>query len=173
MPFPIFLNSPILRLHLYSRVPSSLHHYHILVHFYFPLPPITALIRRPRFCILHIKLPRRRECTNLTSVCVSASCQSSKCTTVILKMKRSSDGSFEIFKDRIVACDNLRTFADYYMETYAPVVSFAPVRTFLYLAPSGSMTVMELDVYTVFLNGELSGEVWVVSPCSIPGRKTQ
>lgn len=59
------------------------------------------------------------------------------------------------------------------METYAPVVSLALVRTFLYSVLYWNMTVTRIDINTALLNGQLSENVSVISPRGIPGRKSQ
>lgn len=94
-------------------------------------------------------------------------------THVMLKVKRKSDGNVERFKARVVAGGNLQTYGENYKETYAPVVSFALVRIFLYLVLCKHMQVAQLDVKTAFLNGDLSENVWVMSPRGIPGRKSR
>lgn len=90
-------------------------------------------------------------------------------THVVLKVKRQSNGNVERFKARIVAGGNHQTYGNDYMETYAPVVSFAMVRLFLYLALCLHMCIGQVDVKTAFLNGDLSESVWVMSPHGIPG----
>lgn len=91
-------------------------------------------------------------------------------THVILKVKRKSNGMVDRFKARVVAGGNYQTYGENYKETYAPVVSFSLVRIFLYLVLSVKMHVVQLDVKTAFLNGELLEDVWVMSPRGIPER---
>ena len=90
-------------------------------------------------------------------------------THIVLKVKRNSDGTVDRFKARIVAGGNFQTYGTDYMETYAPVVSFSLVRTFLYIAIMLQLYVAQLDVKTAFLNGDLDEDVWVMSPRGVPG----
>jgi hypothetical protein len=90
-------------------------------------------------------------------------------THVILKVKRNADGSVERFKARIVAGGNHQQFGQDYFETYAPVVDFAIVRVFLYIAVCSNMRMVQVDVKTAFLNGELDEDVYVMSPRGVPG----
>jgi Reverse transcriptase (RNA-dependent DNA polymerase) len=60
-------------------------------------------------------------------------------------------------------------FGQDYFETYAPVVDFAIVRVFLYIAVCSNMRMAQVDVKTAFLNGELDEDVWVMSPRGVPG----
>ena len=49
----------------------------------------------------------------------------------------------------------------------APVVDFAILRTFLYMAMVHNMSVGQADVKTAFWNGKLDEDVWVLSPRGI------
>ena len=90
-------------------------------------------------------------------------------THVVLKVKRNADGSVDRFKARIVAGGNFQQYGTDYFDTYAPVVDFAMVRAFLYMALVHNMCIGQADVKTAFLNGKLEEDVWVVSPRGIPG----
>jgi Reverse transcriptase (RNA-dependent DNA polymerase) len=90
-------------------------------------------------------------------------------THIILKVKLNPDGSVERFKDRIVAGGNHQQFGEFFFETYAPVVDFAIVRVFLYIAVCSNMCMAQVDVKTAFLNCELDEDVWVMSPRGVPG----
>lgn len=71
---------------------------------------------------------------------------------VILKIKRNVDISAERFEARIVAGGNFPTYGEYYLETYALVVSLPTVRLFVYLAVNLRMFITQVDVKTEFLN---------------------
>jgi hypothetical protein len=90
-------------------------------------------------------------------------------THIILKVKHDTAGNVVRFKARIVACNNHQRYGEEYFETYAPVVDFALVRAFLYLAVCNNMRMAQINVKTAFLNGELDECVWVMSPRGIPG----
>lgn len=74
-------------------------------------------------------------------------------THIVLNIKRSSDGSVERFKARIVSGWNFQVFGDNYLETNDPVASFTVVRVILYIALLFDMSMVQLDVKTAFLNG--------------------
>lgn len=90
-------------------------------------------------------------------------------THVVCNVKRDAIGNVDRFKVRIVAGGNQRVLGLNYKETYAAVIQFVIVRIFLYLAVSNNMCVSQLDVKTAFLNGALEEDIWVLSPCGIPG----
>lgn len=92
---------------------------------------------------------------------------------MILKIKRSSNGGIEGFKARIVAGGNFQTYGEVYMETYASVISFALVSTFLYFPLCWNMAVTELDVKTSLLNGEFAESVSVMSARGKKERKSR
>lgn len=76
----------------------------------------------------------------------------------------------ERFKARVVAGGNFQGYGEEYLETYAAVVYFSLVQMFLYLFLSLKMDVAQLDVKTAFLNGNITDNVWVMSPREIPRR---
>lgn len=82
----------------------------------------------------------------------------------VVKVKRKSDDIVERFKARIVAGGSYQSNGDDNFETYDPVVSFQLVRIFLYLVRCLNMFFVQLDVRTVFRNGELDENVWVMFP---------
>lgn len=92
---------------------------------------------------------------------------------VVLKVKLKSDGDVEGFRARVVAGGNFQTYGEDYKETYAPVVSFSPVRIFHYLVLCMNMCVAQLDLKTAFLNGDLAEDVWVMSPRGILEMKSR
>lgn len=94
-------------------------------------------------------------------------------THIVLRIKRTSEGSVERFKARIVAGGNHQVYGQNYLETYAPVVSFSTVRTFICIALWRNMCRTQLDIKTAFLNGILKEEIWVRSPRDIPNRPSR
>lgn len=84
-------------------------------------------------------------------------------THVILKVKRSSSGNVETFKSCIVAGRSHQTYGEDFIETYAPVVSFTLVLTFLFLTLCFGNRVAHLDVKTAFLNRMRNDSAWVMS----------
>jgi Reverse transcriptase (RNA-dependent DNA polymerase) len=90
-------------------------------------------------------------------------------THIILNVKRNAGGSVERLKARIVAGGNHQQFGEEYFVKYAPVVDFAIVRVFLYIAVCSNTRMAQVDAKTAFLNGELDEDVWVMSPRGVPG----
>ncbi len=94
-------------------------------------------------------------------------------THMVFKIKRLLNGLVGRFRGRTVAGGNYQIFGENYFETYAPVVTFALVRIFLYIALCLGMKRCQLDVKTAFLNGHLSIDIWVMSPRGIPGHPSR
>jgi Reverse transcriptase (RNA-dependent DNA polymerase) len=84
----------------------------------------------------------------------------------VLKIKRTSDGTIERYKARIVLLGHLQRENIDYFETYAPVVDFTAVRIALVVASSTNMSIHRLDVKCEFLNGELEEEIYMRLPDS-------
>ena len=94
-------------------------------------------------------------------------------THVVLNVKRDSAGKVDRFKARMVAGGNYQVYGENYSETYAPVVDFSVVRLFLYMVVSLGLAIVQVDVKTAFLNGDLEEDIWVMSPRNIPGRPSR
>ena len=84
----------------------------------------------------------------------------------VLKVKRTSDGTVERYKARLVLLGHLQRENIDYFETYAPVVDFTAVRIALVLASFKNMSIHHLDVKCAFLNGELQEEIYMRLPDS-------
>jgi Reverse transcriptase (RNA-dependent DNA polymerase) len=77
----------------------------------------------------------------------------------VLKIKRTSDGTIERYKARLVLLGHLQRENIDYFETYAPVVDFTAVRIAVVIASSSNMSIHHLDVKCAFLYGELEEEI--------------
>ena len=77
----------------------------------------------------------------------------------IKKMK--SDGTFDKFKARLVACGYSQIHGQNYFETFSPTVSLENVRILLALAAHYDWEAHQVDVQTAFLNAPLAEDVYM------------
>lgn len=91
----------------------------------------------------------------------------------ILKHKYNSQNEVVKYKARVVAKGFSQRPGIDYDETFAPVVKFASIRLVLALAAKNKWKVIQMDVTTAFLNGELQEEVFMEQApgYEVPGDK--
>ncbi|KAJ9538317.1 hypothetical protein OSB04_031050 [Centaurea solstitialis] len=82
----------------------------------------------------------------------------------IFKNKKDEDGIVTRNKARLVAKGYKQQAGIDYDETFAPVARLEAIRIFLAYAAHKNFTIYQMDVKTVFLNGELKEEVYVSQP---------
>ncbi|RVW75220.1 Retrovirus-related Pol polyprotein from transposon TNT 1-94 [Vitis vinifera] len=82
----------------------------------------------------------------------------------IFKIKTRSDGSVERYKARLVAKGFTQEYGIDYEETFAPVARISSVRALLVVAATRKWDLFQMDVKNVFLNGDLSEEVYMQPP---------
>eukprot|EP00253_Pinus_taeda_P035481 PITA_35481 len=82
----------------------------------------------------------------------------------IYKIKHAADGSIEKFKARFVACGFTQKEGIDYDETFAPMARYTSIRTVISLASIFGWKLHQMDVKTVFLNGNVEQEVYVEQP---------
>ncbi|GBL75184.1 Retrovirus-related Pol polyprotein from transposon TNT 1-94 [Araneus ventricosus] len=75
------------------------------------------------------------------------------------KAKYDSKGNIERYKARLVAQGFSQKFGADYDETFAPVVTYTTIRTFLASAAYKNLNVTHVDIKTAFLHGNLEDEV--------------
>ncbi|RVW34123.1 Retrovirus-related Pol polyprotein from transposon RE2 [Vitis vinifera] len=82
----------------------------------------------------------------------------------IYKIKTRSDGSVERYKARLVAKGFTQEYGIDYEETFAPVARISSVRALLAVTAARKWDFFQMDVKNVFLNGDLSEEVYMQPP---------
>ncbi|KXJ83029.1 hypothetical protein RP20_CCG009471 [Aedes albopictus] len=82
----------------------------------------------------------------------------------IFKIKPGEDGQPTRYKARLVARGFSQKRGFDYSETYSPVARLDTLRTVLAMANREGMVVHKMDVKTVFLNGELTEEIYMEQP---------
>lgn len=82
----------------------------------------------------------------------------------VYKLKKSSDGSIDRHKARLVARGFSQCYGLDYEETFSPVAKMATLRTLISLAAYKSWKLWQLDVKNAFLYGELDRDVYMEQP---------
>ncbi|PNX74620.1 putative LRR receptor-like protein kinase, partial [Trifolium pratense] len=82
----------------------------------------------------------------------------------IFKTKFNENGKIEKYKARLVAKGYSQKHGIDYGEVYAPVARWDTIRTILCLAAYEKWPVLQLDVKSAFLHGELMEDVYVMQP---------
>src|SRR5438876_11451373 len=82
----------------------------------------------------------------------------------VFKKKLRPDGTIEKYKARLVAKGYTQKEGEDFFDTYSPVARLTTIRVLLSLAASHGLLVHQMDVKTVFLNGELDEEIYMDQP---------
>jgi hypothetical protein len=82
----------------------------------------------------------------------------------VFKKKLRPDGTIEKYKARLVAKGFTQKKDEDFFDTYSPIARLTTIRVLLSLAPSHGLLVHQMDVKTVFLNGELEEEIYMNQP---------
>ena len=82
----------------------------------------------------------------------------------IYKIKTRSNGSIERYKARLVAKGFTQEYEINYEEIFTLVARISFVRTLLAVTAASKWDLFQMDVKNVFLNGELSEEVYMQPP---------
>ena len=82
----------------------------------------------------------------------------------VYKIKTRSDGIVDRYKARLVARGFTQEYGIDYEETFAPMARLSFVRTLIAVSTARKWPLFQMDVKNVFLNGELSEEVYMKLP---------
>jgi hypothetical protein len=82
----------------------------------------------------------------------------------IFKRKTDADGNVTIYKARLVAKGFSQVQGVDYDETFSPVAMLKSVRIMLAIAAFFDYEIWQMDVKTVFLNGFLKEELYMIQP---------
>lgn len=82
----------------------------------------------------------------------------------IYKIKTDECGQIQKLKARLVARGFTQTYGEDYGETFAPVSRHDTIRTLIAVAAQNKWKLHQMDVKSAFLNGEITGEVYVEQP---------
>ena len=82
----------------------------------------------------------------------------------VFRIKRGPDGTVQKYKARVVAQGYTQIEGVDYDETFAPVAKLASLRMILALAAEHDLELQQMDVKSVYLNGELREEIFMEAP---------
>jgi hypothetical protein len=82
----------------------------------------------------------------------------------IFKKKTDADGNVTIYKARLVTKGFRQIQGVDYDETFSPVAMLKSVRIMLAIAAFFDYEIWQMDVKTVFLNGNIEEELYMVQP---------
>ena len=82
----------------------------------------------------------------------------------VFKRKRKVDGSIDMYKAKLVIKDYKQTESLDYFDTYSSVTRINSIRMVLAITALRNLEVHQIDVKTVFLNGDLDEEIYMEQP---------
>ena len=82
----------------------------------------------------------------------------------VFKTKQGADGAVKRYKARLVAQGFSRKYGLDYNETVSPVVRFESLRMLIALAAQNGLKLLQVNITTVFLNGELEEGAYMKQP---------
>jgi hypothetical protein len=82
----------------------------------------------------------------------------------IFKKKTDADGNVTVYKARLVAKGFRQVQGVDYDDTFSPVVMFKSIRILLAIAAFHDYEIWQMDVKTVFLNGNIDEELYMMQP---------
>ena len=85
---------------------------------------------------------------------------------VYTKKQRSPNQTTHRYKARLVAKGFAQKEGIDYNEVFSPVVKHTSIRILLALVTKYELELIQLDVKTTFLHGDLEEEIYMIQPCS-------
>ncbi|XP_020684877.1 uncharacterized protein LOC110101356 [Dendrobium catenatum] len=82
----------------------------------------------------------------------------------IYRIKHHANGTIARYKARLVAQGFKQEYGIDYQETFSPVVKFSTIRMFLLVALHHGWSILQLDVVSAFLHGNLTETVYMAQP---------
>lgn len=82
----------------------------------------------------------------------------------VLRIKKNPDGSVDKYKARLVVKGFKQKRGQDYDQTYSPVARLATIRAVLSVSAQENLHLVQFDVCTAFLNGNLKEEIYVQQP---------
>ena len=82
----------------------------------------------------------------------------------VLKTKLHPDGSLDKYKARLVAKGFTQRQGVDFEETFSPVVRYESVRMFLSIVAAENLDLIQFDVKTAFLHGDLEEQIFMEQP---------
>ena len=82
----------------------------------------------------------------------------------VLDYKPGYKGVDPRYKARLVACGYAQLYGIDYLDTYAPVVKHHSIKLVLAIAALKDLDLMQIDIKTAFLNGDLTEEIFMEQP---------
>ena len=82
----------------------------------------------------------------------------------VFKRKRKVDGSIDKYKARLVIKDYKQTESLDFFDTYSPMMRINFISMVLAIAALRNLEVHQMDLKTIFLNGDLDDEIYMEQP---------
>ena len=82
----------------------------------------------------------------------------------IQEKNESADGSIDKYKARLVVKGYKQKEGLDYFDTYSPVTRITSIRMLIAIAALYNLEIHQMDVKTLFLNGELDEEIYMEQP---------
>lgn len=82
----------------------------------------------------------------------------------VFKIKEKPNGIIDRYKARLVVRGFTQQHGINYHETFSPVVRFSSIRAMLAICAARNMKLMQFDVKTAFLHGDLAEDVYMKQP---------